>query len=81
MTDAHVPASTVRIIVDNCPANASNREVIRYFVARLLHQHPTWMAIPRDTRRAVMRAIIKRHANNRGLSHLKQTPARPEGGA
>ena len=57
----------VRQIVGRCHVAESNLKVICYVVSRLKHGRATFLALPRRTRRALLRAIIREHKANGDL--------------
>ena len=54
-------------IVSRCHVGESNRQVIKYFISRLKHGYKTWIGVPRDKRKEILREIIKIHEENRQL--------------
>lgn len=54
-----------QIIDRDCNVSLSNRRVIRRVIACLREGYKTFTEMPREDRRAFMRACIKRHTENR----------------
>lgn len=50
-------------IVDRCYVGQTNLSVIRYFLSRVLPG--AWRTHPKGERKKILRAVIKRHNNNR----------------
>lgn len=54
-------------IVSRCHVGDSNKKVIKYFISRLKHGYKTWIGVPRDERKKILREVIKIHEENRQL--------------
>jgi len=59
--------AALRSIVNRCSVSASDRNVIRYVLSRLHKKYAAYRAMPRGTRRELLRMVIKAHAANRRL--------------
>jgi len=63
----------IPIIVGRCHVGYSNRKVIRYVISCMRKKYKTWAAMPKANRKAIMREIIRCHAENRNLYHAVMT--------
>lgn len=57
----------VCMIVDRCHVADSDLRVIRYVLSRLARKRKTFLAMPRRSRRILLRSIVRAHEANRAL--------------
>lgn len=62
-----------QIINRDCHVSWTNRRVIKHVISRLKHKRKTWLGLPNNVRKDLMRDCITVHKLNGELFHMVMT--------